>query len=143
MTLSPIKNTLEREPSVIYPSLSTNKTSYTCFCFISRFVRVRKSVLMYFTPGFFDRCTYMVEGKQTGEVSLVTPDGTPYVTVDFDAPLFAIWSPEGKNAPFVCIEPWYGRCDEVGFAGSLEERAYGNTLQAGEVFEKSYSIRYL
>ena len=98
---------------------------------------------VYFTPGFFDRCTYMVEGKQTGEVSLVTPDGTPYVTVDFDTPLFAIWSPEGKNAPFVCIEPWYGRCDEVGFAGSLEERAYGNTLQAGEVFEKSYSIRYL
>ena len=98
---------------------------------------------VYFTPGFFDRCTYMVEEKQTGEVSLVTPDGTPYVTVDFDTPLFAIWSPEGKNAPFVCIEPWYGRCDEVGFAGSLEERAYGNTLQAGEVFEKSYSIRYL
>lgn len=38
----------------------------------------------------------MVEGKQTGEVSLVTPDGKPYVTMDFDAPLFAIWSPEGK-----------------------------------------------
>ena len=85
----------------------------------------------------------MMEGKQTGEVSLVTPDGTPYVTVDFDTPLFALWSPEGRNAPFVCIEPWYGRCDAVGFAGSLEERAYGNTLQAGEVFEKSYSIRYL
>ena len=102
-----------------------------------------KDEKVYFTPGFFDRCTYMVEGKQTGEVSLVTPDGVPYVTVDFDAPLFAIWSPEEKNAPFVCIEPWYGRCDAVGFSGSLEERAYENTLQAGEVFERSYTIRYL
>ena len=101
-----------------------------------------KEEKVYFTPGFFDRCTYMVEGKQTGEVSLVTPDGTPYVTMDFDAPLFAIWSPEGKNAPFVCIEPWCGRCDAVGFDGTLEERVYGNTLQPGEKFEKSYSMRF-
>lgn len=76
---------------------------------------------VYFTPGFFDRCTYMVEGKQTGEVSLVTPDGKPYVTMDFDAPLFAIWSPEGKDAPFVCIEPWYGRCDAQRFSVYISE----------------------
>ena len=98
---------------------------------------------VYFTPGFFDRCTYMVEGKQTGEVSLVTPDGKPYVTMDFDAPLFAIWSPEGKDAPFVCIEPWYGRCDADDFEGTLEERAYENALEPEQAFEASYSIRYL
>ena len=98
---------------------------------------------VYFTPGFFDRCTYMVEGKQTGEVSLVTPDGKPYVTMDFDAPLFAIWSPEGKDAPFVCIEPWYGRCDADDFDGTLEERAYENAVEPEQTFEASYSIRYL
>ena len=98
---------------------------------------------VYFTPGFFDRCTYMVEGKQTGEVSLVTPDGKPYVTMDFDAPLFAIWSPEGKDAPFVCIEPWYGRCDADDFDGTLEERAYENAVEPEQIFEASYSIRYL
>ena len=97
---------------------------------------------VYFTPGFFDRCTYMVEGKQTGEVSLVTPDGKPYVTVEFDMPMFAVWSPEGKNAPFVCIEPWCGRCDEVGYDGTLEERAYGNQIEPGEVFEKAYQIKF-
>ncbi len=97
---------------------------------------------VYFTPGFFDRCTYMVEGKQTGEVSLVTPDGKPYVTMDFDAPLFAIWSPEGKDAPFVCIEPWYGRCDADDFDGTLEERAYENAVEPEQIFEASYSIRY-
>ena len=94
------------------------------------------------TDGFFDRCTYMVEGKQTGEVSLVTPDGKPYVTVEFDMPMFAVWSPEGKNAPFVCIEPWCGRCDEVGYDGTLEERAYGNQIEPGEVFEKAYQIKF-
>lgn len=95
-----------------------------------------------FTPGFFDKCTYMVEGKQTGEVSLLDKKGNPYVTVLFDAPLFAVWSPEGKNAPFVCIEPWYGRCDAVDFCGTLEQRAYENKLSAGEEFAAEYRMRF-
>ena len=81
--------------------------------------------------------------NRIGEVSLVTPDGKPYVTMDFDAPLFAIWSPEGKDAPFVCIEPWYGRCDADDFEGTLEERAYENAVEPKQTFEASYSIRYL
>ena len=95
---------------------------------------------VYFTPGFFDRCTYMVEGKQTGEVSLVTPDGKPYVTMDFDAPLFAIWSPEGKDAPFVCLEPWMGRCDNIGFDKEISEKPGINKVESGETFEKEYQI---
>lgn len=94
------------------------------------------------TSDFFDRCTYMIEGKQTGEVGIVDPQGKLYVSVVFDAPLFAIWSPEGKNAPFVCIEPWYGRCDADDFKGSLQEREYTNSLKAGESFEASYGIIY-
>lgn len=95
-----------------------------------------------FTPGFFDECTYMVEGKQTGEVSLFDREGRVYVTVLFDAPLFALWSPEGKNAPFVCIEPWYGRCDAVDFDGTLQERAYENALAPGERFAAEYRMRF-
>ena len=58
----------------------------------------------------------------------------------FDAPLFGIWSPVGKNAPFVCIEPWYGRADRDDFNQNLEEREWGNVLEAGRSFEKSYKI---
>lgn len=96
-----------------------------------------------FTPGFFDKCTYMVEGAQTGKVSLLDREGEPYVTVRFEAPLFAVWSPEGKDAPFVCIEPWYGRCDAVNFEGSLAERAYENALASGGTFTASYSIEFM
>lgn len=95
-----------------------------------------------FAPGFFDECAYMVEGKQTSEVSLVDKEGQLYVTVNFDAPLFAVWSPEGKEAPFVCIEPWYGRCDAVDFDGSLAERPYENAIAAGGKFEASYQMRF-
>ena len=69
------------------------------------------------TKEFFDRCTYMIEGKQTGKVGIADREGNRIVDVIFDAPLFAVWSPEGKNAPFLCIEPWYGRCDAIDFDG--------------------------
>ena len=90
--------------------------------------------------GFFSIDTYIIEDSQVSEVALVTPEGRPYVTVSFDAPVVGIWSPEAKQAPFVCIEPWYGRCDRVDFKGCLEEREWGNTLAAGESFEAHYDI---
>lgn len=96
-----------------------------------------------FTPGFFDTCTYMVEGKQTGEVSLLDRAGEAYVTLRFDTPLFAVWSPEKKEAPFVCIEPWFGRCDAVDFDGTLETRAYENKLAKDGVFEAEYTMEFV
>ena len=92
------------------------------------------------TEHLFDRDALIVEDRQASAVSLCTPDKKPYVTLSFDAPLFGLWSPAGKGAPFICIEPWYGRCDRTTFEGSLEQREYSNTLQAGEVFRKEYTI---
>lgn len=95
------------------------------------------------TDSFFDmgqEGTYIFENNQIKEVSLLRPDGRPYVTVRFDMPMVALWSPEKKQAPFVCIEPWYGRCDAVDFDGSLEERVCGNSILPDEVFETAYEI---
>lgn len=92
------------------------------------------------TDGLFDRDALIIEGNQAQEVSLVGPDGTEYLSVSFDAPLFGIWSPPKKHAPFVCIEPWYGRSDPVGYKGELKDREWGNHLEPGAVFEASYKI---
>ncbi len=88
----------------------------------------------------FDEDALVIEGNQAHEVSLCKPDGVPYLTVAFDAPLFGLWSPAKKYAPFICIEPWYGRCDDEAFAGTLEQREYGQCLDAGAQFEVSYTI---
>ena len=88
----------------------------------------------------FDKDALIIEDRQADEAVLLDENGEAQVRVCFDAPLFGIWSPVGKNAPFVCIEPWYGRCDRVGFNKNLSEREYGNRLNPGEVFEVSYSI---
>lgn len=96
------------------------------------------------TEGFFDmgdRGTYIFEENQVKEVALVTPEGKPYITVSFDMPLVAVWSPEKKQAPFVCIEPWCGRCDRIDYEGSLEQREWGNALEPLKVFETAYRIR--
>ncbi|MDE6625934.1 MAG: aldose 1-epimerase family protein [Lachnospiraceae bacterium] len=95
---------------------------------------------MQVTEHLFDEDALVIEGGQAKKVSLCKPDGSPYLTVDFDAPLFGLWSPAKKNAPFICIEPWYGRCDAEEFNGTLEEREYGNTLEAGEEFTAEYRI---
>ena len=63
------------------------------------------------TGNLFDDDALVIEHHQAQEVALCYADGTPYLTVRMDAPLFGIWSPPKKNAPFICIEPWYGRCD--------------------------------
>lgn len=92
------------------------------------------------TDNMFDRDALVIERRQATAVSLCTPDRKEYLTVRFDAPLFGVWSPAGKGAPFICIEPWYGRCDRATFNGSLEEREYGNTLKAQETFKTEYVI---
>lgn len=94
------------------------------------------------TQGFFDRCTYMIEGNQANSVGLIDADGNEFIKVLFDTPLFAIWSPEEKNAPFVCIEPWYGRCDHVDFEGDINDREFTNMLAAKEKFHAEYVMIY-
>lgn len=88
----------------------------------------------------FDEDALIIEHDQAHRVSLMTKEKEPYLTVSFDAPLFGIWSPPHKNAPFICIEPWYGRCDAEEFHGTLEEREWGNQLAPGKRFEAVYTI---
>lgn len=91
-------------------------------------------------PELFDEDALIIEDGQADTVALISAEGKEILSVSFDAPLFGVWSPAGKNAPFVCIEPWYGRCDRAGFTGDLSQREYGNSLGGGEKFRVSYTI---
>ena len=92
------------------------------------------------SPSLFDEDALILEHNQAHRVSLVTEENKKLVDVAFEAPVFGIWSPAGKDAPFVCIEPWYGRCDSEDFSGSLKEREYGQVLEASEGFSVCYEI---
>jgi galactose mutarotase-like enzyme len=58
----------------------------------------------------------------------------------FNAPVVGLWSPPKVDAPFVCIEPWYGRCDRVGFTGEFKDRDHVSDLNPDETFSTFYTI---
>ena len=45
-----------------------------------------------------------------------------------------------RTHPFVCLEPWMGRCDDCGFTGDLSEKPFINHLKMDEMFETAYTI---
>lgn len=93
------------------------------------------------TDHLFDGDALVIENEQLGTVELVkNGKDTPEITVKFSSPLVGLWSPPKKNAPFVCIEPWYGRCDSENFAGDLAERDYEQILEPGKEFQAEYNI---
>ena len=66
----------------------------------------------------------------------------PHISLEFDSPLVALWSPTKAHpdCPFVCIEPWYGRCDSVGYSGELKDREWIQKLESKETFDVEYKI---
>ena len=88
----------------------------------------------------FDNDALVLENDQIGRVELIDDAGSLVVAADFTAPLVGLWSPPHKNAPFVCIEPWYGRCDAESFAGELKDRDYEQSIEPDGVFKAEYVI---
>lgn len=60
------------------------------------------------------------------------PSG-PQLRVDFpDTPMLGIWTKPG--AAFVCIEPWHGLADPVGFTGDMREKPGMMRIAPGTAF---------
>lgn len=87
----------------------------------------------------FDNDALIIENSNVSDVSLID-NNKKYLTVKFDAKIFGIWSPAKKNAPFVCIEPWYGRCDADDFNGDITKREWSNSLEVNDNWYKEYEI---
>ena len=81
-----------------------------------------------------------IHKSQVHRAQLLNKAGEPEVTVDFRTPVIAFWSPFEKNAPFVCIEPWYGLGDPRGFKGEFKDKPLMNHLQPGASFMSKYEI---
>ena len=97
--------------------------------------------LLPLTRETFDKIdTIMLQDGQIGSVALYRTDRTPWLKLSFEAPVVGIWSPPGKNAPFICLEPWYGRCDRAGYEGDYRDRDWVNLLAPGEKFSSVYTI---
>lgn len=83
--------------------------------------------------------TWIFEDHQVQSVGIAHPDGTPFVTMHCEAfPMLAIWA--NPDGPFICLEPWFGRADDDGFTGTVEQKKDMQALNAGEKQEIAYTI---
>lgn len=86
-------------------------------------------------------CDTIIEA--TGRLHRITlhdKDGKPIVTIRHQMPITALWSPAKGDAPFMCIEPWHGCCDEVGFSGEFSRRAAIEKVEPGQTWQTEYQI---
>ena len=104
-------------------------------------IELDSDAMLPITPGLFAADALVLEEHQIDQVILYDKECTPYIALETqDAPVWGLWSPPGKNAPFVCIEPWMGRCDVEGYEDSIEGRDYINKLEAGKSTAFTYRI---
>jgi galactose mutarotase-like enzyme len=97
--------------------------------------------LWSFTEESFKDDAVIIDESQLHEISLLDQQMQPVVTVGFNSPAVGLWSPYGKNAPFVCIEPWYGIHDLVGYQGEFAGKYLMNHLLPGASFMSDYTIK--
>ncbi|WP_172189724.1 aldose 1-epimerase family protein [Lentilactobacillus kribbianus] len=89
-----------------------------------------------------DAQVLMLNNRETTVMLASNLDDRGVAMTVFDAPYLGIWSPYPKEAPFVCLEPWWGIADTVDASGQLEHKFGINTLPAQEQFDTKYSLTF-
>lgn len=97
--------------------------------------------ILEFTEETFRNDALIFDNCQLHDVQLLNRRGEPEVSVHFNTPAVGIWTPYGKNAPFLCIEPWYGVADEAGCTDEFKNRHLMNHLLPGASFMSEYIIQ--
>lgn len=100
---------------------------------------LNKDLMLPIENNTFDIDTIILENSGIRRVSMLDKECRPYISLLFSAPALGIWSPS-PEAPFVCIEPWYGRADKVGFKEEFKDKYFCNALSPEKQFDASYMI---
>ena len=96
--------------------------------------------IMEFSNNTWRNDSIKIHKSQLHRAELLNKAGEAEVTVEFRTPVIAFWSPYGKEAPFVCIEPWYGIGDPRSFKGEFKDKPLMNHLLPGASFMSKYDI---
>lgn len=94
-------------------------------------------------PLFDNDCVYFdtISSKSVSLVNSNSGHGVKLSWKGFET--LGVWTPDHKNAPFVCIEPWCGCDDYDTDSGVFAEKRGIQTARAGETKEYSISIEKL
>lgn len=81
--------------------------------------------------------------KQPTSLILARLDASHGVTMHLEnAQYVGIWTPYGKDAPFVCLEPWWGIADTIDTNGNLENKFAINKLDGHKDFLAKWNLTF-
>ncbi len=91
------------------------------------------------TKHLFDQDALVFKNLRSRRVTLRSDKQAHTVTIEFpNFPYLGLWAKPG--ASFICIEPWLGCADREGESLSIDQKELIQHVNAGKVFETSFSI---
>ena len=87
------------------------------------------------TPDLFNNDALILSDFNSKKVSIKSRNHSRVIDFMFDSPLLGIWAK--PNAPYVCIEPWWGVNDDYNKKADFSEKRAIMTLKPNE--NKSFS----
>lgn len=91
----------------------------------------------------FDKDALILKDLTSKKVILCDANGKG-VEMDYNGfDLLGIWTPPGKEAPFLCIEPWNGVNAFLNEAPEFSQKPYIIRLAPGEHYSADYTVRIL
>jgi galactose mutarotase-like enzyme len=92
------------------------------------------------TSSLFDHDALVFKGLKSNYISLVNGQNQTVLRVFLNGhPYLGLWS-KNSEAPFVCIEPWLGCADTVGFEGDFSQKEGVVLLPAFAAVDKVHEI---
>ena len=86
----------------------------------------------------------ILQGLQSEYVDLKSTKSGRKLRFNFKGfPLLAFWTKPGKNAPFLCIEPWFGVADTKGEQKDFRQKEYIQILEEGQSFSCVFSVKII
>ncbi|SFA81589.1 aldose 1-epimerase family protein [Clostridium frigidicarnis] len=96
--------------------------------------------LIPLTSKLFINDALIFNNLNSNEMAIKNTKNSRSIKLNFNGfPWFGIWS-KPNNAPFVCLEPWFGHADFDDFNGDFSEKDGLIKLNVGEKFNTSYTI---
>lgn len=98
---------------------------------------IENSKKIVITKDIFDNDALILSGITDKKLSLLLGGGRK-IDFNFDSPVLGIWAK--KNAPYVCIEPWWGINDSYDKKSDLSEKRLIMSLEKGEARTFEWSV---
>jgi galactose mutarotase-like enzyme len=125
--------------------LEKKETVYS-LCLEKGFLSDKKALILendnviHLTSSTFNKGAIIIENPASHRISLKNNLTNRSITMEYtNFPYLGIWS-YSKDAPFVCIEPWFGIADEVSTSGNFREKKGIQSLESGMEFICEYRI---